>query len=93
MHFCEFAARFHLAMSLLGSTVPRKIGLNCNEYELIEHEQSHQQTWFMPALAKSRVGSSWGMVADEGTNVCSFFSEKKEMNFERTSAPVGTLPA
>ena len=27
-HFCVLVARFNLAMSLLGSTVPRKIGLN-----------------------------------------------------------------
>lgn len=32
--FCELAARFSLAKSELGSTVPRKMGLN----------------WFMPAL-------------------------------------------
>ena len=41
----------HLAMSLLGSTVPMKAGLN----------------WFMPALANSKVGSSNGMVEDEWT--------------------------
>jgi len=32
-------------------------------------------TWFMPALAKRRVGSSWGTVADEGTKVCALDSK------------------
>jgi len=41
-HFWLLAAAFSLAIWLLGSTVPRKMGLN----------------WFMPALAKRRVGSS-----------------------------------
>ena len=40
---------FHLAISLLGSTVPTKTGLN----------------WFMPALANNKVGSSIGMVDEE----------------------------
>jgi len=42
MHFCEFAARESLAKDEFGSTVPRKMPLY----------------WFMPALAKRRVGSS-----------------------------------
>jgi hypothetical protein len=50
MHFCELHARFILPMSLAGSTVPRKTGLN----------------WFMPALVNSRVGSLWGTTLLEG---------------------------
>lgn len=51
--FCESQARRSLAKSELGSTVPRKMGLN----------------WFMPALANSRVGSLWGTTLLEGTAV------------------------
>lgn len=54
MHFCELAARLSFANDDEGSTVPRKMDLY----------------WFIPALAKSRVGSSYGMVLDEGTNEC-----------------------
>lgn len=43
--------------------------------------------WFMPALAKSNVGSSRGMVADEWTYVCSFLL-KKSMNRCRISLAV-----
>ena len=49
--FCESVALLSLAKLLLGSTVPRKIGLN----------------WFIPALANSRVGSLWGTTLLEGT--------------------------
>jgi len=42
-----------------GSTCPRKIGLN----------------WFIPALAKRRVGSFRGAHAEDGTLVCSFCSK------------------
>lgn len=42
MHFCELAARESFAKLEFGSTVPRKMDLY----------------WFMPALAKRRVGSS-----------------------------------
>ncbi len=38
-------------MSEFGSAAPRKIGLN----------------WFMPAFAKRSVGSSSGIVEEEGT--------------------------
>ena len=51
IHFCELTTRFHFAISLFGSTVPRKMGLN----------------WFIPALAKSRVGSSCGTTLEECT--------------------------
>ena len=52
--------------------------------------QSNQRirTWFMPALAKSKVGSSWGMVEELGTKVCPFWSRKYEMNVSRTLTAV-----
>ena len=49
--FCELAARFKLAKSDDGSTVPRKIDLY----------------WFMPAFANSRVGSERGTTEEDGT--------------------------
>lgn len=42
----------------------------------------------MPALAKSRVGSSWGMVDELGTKVWSYWSRKYEMNVSRTLTAV-----
>ena len=39
-----------------GCACPIKMGLN----------------WFMPAFAKSSVGSSYGTTGDEGTILCSF---------------------
>lgn len=54
-------------MSLLGSTVPTKTGLN----------------WFMPALANNRVGSSRGMVDEEWTYKWSFLSVKNLMKHSR----------
>ena len=53
--FCEFTARFNCAKSDEGSTVPRNIDLY----------------WFMPALAKSNVGSESGTTEDEGTEALS----------------------
>jgi hypothetical protein len=50
--FCELTARFRLAKSESGSTVPRKIDLY----------------WFIPALVNSRVGSERGTTEEEGTN-------------------------
>lgn len=44
-------ARLSEAKSDEGSTVPRKIDLY----------------WFIPALAKRRVGSEWGTTEEEGT--------------------------
>ena len=41
----------------------------------------------MPALAKRSVGSSYGIVLDEGTNVCCF-DLKKSKNAWRTSGAV-----
>ncbi len=49
--FCEFTARLRWAKSEEGSTVPRKMDLY----------------WFIPALAKSRVGSECGTTDEEGT--------------------------
>lgn len=49
-------------------------------------------TWFMPALAKSNVGSLCGMVADDTMLTCSFFLQKKSTNAARTSPPVGFSP-
>src|SRR3546814_20298838 len=51
----------------LGSRVPRKMGLN----------------WFMPALVKSSVGSSYGKTGDDGTKRCSARDTKKSTNVER----------
>ena len=45
-------------------------------------------TWFIPAFANSKVGSSWGIVDDEGTKVCSCFSTKKSTNICRKSFAV-----
>ena len=52
--------------------MPWKIGLN----------------WFMPALAKSSVGSSYGMVLLDGMYACAWWSLKKSMNDLRTCAAV-----
>ncbi len=65
--FWESQARPSLAKSELGSTVPRKMGLN----------------WFMPALAKSRVGSLCGTTLLEGTAVCPLLW-KNSMKVDRT---------
>src|SRR5262245_44917668 len=56
-----------------GFSVPRKYGLN----------------WFMPALAKSSVGSSCGTTGDDGTKVCPCFLQKKSMSCWRISFAVG----
>src|SRR5262249_59454939 len=56
-----------------GFAVPRKYGLN----------------WFIPALAKSSVGSSCGTTGDDGTKVCPCFWQKKSMNCLRISFAVG----
>src|SRR6266545_5364438 len=56
-----------------GFSVPRKYGLN----------------WFMPALAKSSVGSSCGTTGLDGTNVCPCFLQKKSMNCWRISLDDG----
>ena len=42
-------------------------------------------TWFIPALANSKVGSSWGIVDDEWTYSCCFFWMKKSMKHFRIS--------
>lgn len=69
--FCELQARLSFDMSLLGSTVPRKMGLN----------------WFIPALAKRRVGSFNGTTLELGHLVCSFLLAKKLMNSSLTRDP------
>ena len=53
MHFWLLQARFRLAISTLGSTVPRKRGLY----------------WFIPAFVKRRVGSSYGTQGEERQKV------------------------
>lgn len=45
-------------------------------------------TWFIPAFANNKVGSSWGIVDEEGTKVCSYFSTKKSTNIFRRSFAV-----
>ena len=57
--FWESQARERRAKSELGSTVPRKMGLN----------------WFMPALVKSSVGSLCGTTLLEGTAVWPWHSK------------------
>ncbi len=42
----------------------------------------------MPALANNNVGSSCGIVREEGQNVCSFFDLKKSMYDCRTAVDV-----
>ena len=69
MHFCELAARRSFASSEPGAAWPTKIGLN----------------WFIPALQKSSVGSSYGTTGDDATAVCSF-AAKKSTNCVRTFA-------
>jgi len=59
MHFCVFVARVSLASALPGCAWPMNSGLN----------------WFMPALAKRSVGSSYGTTGEEGTIVCSLLSK------------------
>lgn len=110
MHFWLLTARVSLAKAAFGSTVPRKIGLNCAKYHrsaLVIMSNAPQIivapnggacvntcmstpttptvqfTWFIPELAKSKVGSSSGMVEELGTKVCPFFS-KYVMNAART---------
>ncbi len=60
MHFWLLTVRFHLPMGVAGSAWPRKMGLN----------------WFMPALVKSRVGSSSGALGLLGTKVWACFWTK-----------------
>src|SRR5260370_38331984 len=47
----------------------------------------------MPAMVKSRVGSSCGTTGDEGTNVCPCFLTKKSMNCWRISLAVTIIPS
>lgn len=60
MHFWELAARRSPASGLVGSTCPKKMGLN----------------WFMPALANRSVGSCSGTTSDDGWNVWSLDLKK-----------------
>lgn len=69
MHFCELTARRSLLKSDAGSTVPRKMLLY----------------WFIPAFANSSVGSSYGIVELEGTNVWSR-ARKNSRKVSRTLA-------
>ena len=69
--FWESQARERRAKSELGSTVPWKMGLN----------------WFMPALAKSSVGSACGTTLLLGTAVWPLDS-KKSRKAARTRSPV-----
>src|SRR5207249_6919381 len=76
---CLPPARMHfcvLATRLYGGfSVPRKYGLN----------------WFIPALAKSSVGSSCGTTGDDGTNWWPCFLQKKSMNCWRISVEEGMV--
>ena len=72
--FWESHALLRRARCEAGSTVPRKIDLN----------------WFMPALAKSRVGSWWGTTLLLGTSVCCLLL-KKSRNVCRTRSAAEAL--
>lgn len=50
-----------------------------------ETDKQGRITWFIPAFANSKVGSSCGIVDEEGTKVCSCFSTKKSTNICRKS--------
>lgn len=54
MHFWVFAARVREASSEDGSTVAKNTGLN----------------WFIPLFENNKVGSSYGIVLEEVTNLC-----------------------
>lgn len=88
IHFCELAALEMLAKGELGSTVPRNTDLYYNTKPVNPICSANNTmlliTWFMPALANKRVGSSWGMVEEDGTNVCPCFWTKKSMKVDRT---------
>ncbi len=64
--------------------MPRKIALYCETRQHRAQPRSQMlRTWFIPALANSSVGSSYGMVDDEGTYVW-FLDLKKLKNSSRT---------
>lgn len=64
--FCELTARLREAKSEDGSTVPRNIDLY----------------WFIPALAKRRVGSEWGTTEEEGTRAHQYQSRHPDALYE-----------
>src|SRR6266540_1552731 len=74
---CLPPARMHFcvlaARGYGGFSVPRKYGLN----------------WFIPALAKSSVGSLSGTTGEEGTKWWPCFLQKKSMNCWRISVEEG----
>lgn len=72
--FWVSVARVSLARELSGLTVPRKMDLN----------------WFMPAFAKSRVGSSRGTTVLDGTTSCCLLL-KKSRKAARTLSPADEL--
>ena len=64
------------------------IHINTTTYKHITLSVS---TWFMPALAKSNVGSSSGIVDDEWTYSCFFSWTKKSINALRISLAVSKV--
>lgn len=64
------------------------IHINTTTYKHITLSVS---TWFMPALAKSSVGSSSGIVDDEWTYSCCFSWIKKSINALRISLAVSKV--
>ena len=64
------------------------IHINITTYKQITLSVS---TWFMPALAKSSVGSSSGIVDDEWTYSCCFSWIKKSINALRISLAVSKV--
>jgi hypothetical protein len=77
IHFWLLWARFSVAMSEWGSTVPRNIDLYWpgGSAPILPAEQRRELTWFIPAFANNNVGSSYGIVDDEGTKVWLFWAK------------------
>jgi len=62
-----------------------------NNTTTYKHITLSVSTWFMPALAKSSVGSSSGIVDDEWTYSCCFSWIKKSINAWRISLAVSKV--
>lgn len=68
--------------ALLTANLVQNRRCSCAFYTLASKMLHH--TWFMPALAKRRVGSSWGTTGLDFQKVWSCLSVKNEMNESRT---------
>lgn len=58
--------------------MPKKIDLNYRTNEDPQGENPVVLTWFIPAFANSKVGSSYGIVEEEGTRVWSLAAKKSK---------------